>query len=330
MSNMPVLSPRGRRFLLWLLICGFAICNFVCLPWLVDLMWAGASAAPSLFGIFIGSVAGQGCLLAVWGVLGPLRAPARLIATSTIGAFLMVSVMGFRIVDLPGEMRVEELAPLLFLPLILLAFQAPLWGLKLMTGGRIAHVGANPRQSITPRRQFGLRDVMVATVVIAVALSLTNSGVRMSEGQEAEGWIPLLVFCLVCAVVSTFTTLPCLWAGMIARNKKTAAGIIAIYTLLMSVLCVVVIGLLPPRRTMPWSDLMLFFAFVGTLMVVVLGTLHLARLCGYTFIGWRRPQPVLPSDCPFALQDDSPGGTQPAEIPAPHADEPLDPDQPLA
>ena len=68
-----------------------------------------------------------------------------------------------------------------------------------------------------------------------------------------------------------------------------------------------------------------FFAFHGTLMAVILGTLHVARLCGYTFVGWRRPQPVLSTDCPFAVQDGPSGDTQSAETPAGVGGGPLEP-----
>jgi hypothetical protein len=318
MSSSQEPSPRRRRFPIVWLIIGFAICNFVA-PLIMESV--SVDVVVPLIGIFLGSMFGQCCLLAIWGVLGPSRTPVRLIVTLTIGVFLTASSgVGFRIFDVPNVTFDGGVATFLNLPLYLLALQLPLWGLKLVTGGRIIHVGAHPRPSTTPRRQFGLRDVMGGTVVIAVALSLAKT----SEDQVAVGWIHILASCLACTVVSTFSTLPCLWAGMIARNKGAATGIIAIYTMLMSVLCVVVMGLLLSLGTMPPEFLVMLFAYSGSLMAVILGTLHIARLCGYTFISWRRPQPDLPTDCPFAGQDESSGGTQPAETPAPDTDEPPD------
>ena len=320
MSNIQQSSPRGKRFLLGLPICGFALFNFVTPLMMESVSPPPISASLALVGIILGSMFGQCCLLAIWGVLGPSRAPVRLIAALTIGVFLMASSgVGFRIFDLPNVTLDAGVAAFLVLPLYLLAFQLPLWVLKLVTGGRIVHVGSDPRPSTTPRRQFGLRDVMGGTVVIAVALSLAKT----SEDQVSEGWIPLLASCLACTVVSTFATLPCLWAGMIAKNKGAATGMIAIYAMLISVLCVVGIGLLLLRGPMPAEVPVMLFSYSGTLMAVILGTLHIARLCGYVYISGGRPQPVLKEGHPLAVHDESSEGAQSADV-----GEPLEPDRP--
>lgn len=125
---------------------------------MLDLARAGPSnALLPLIGILIGSMAGQCGLLAVWGVLGPFRATARLTITLTIGVLLMTSFgMGVAIVEPPGDNLGEMICTLLFLPLFLLAVQLPLWVFRLVTGGRITHVGTHAGQSMTPQRQFGL------------------------------------------------------------------------------------------------------------------------------------------------------------------------------
>ena len=120
MSSIQQPSPRGRRFSIVWLIIGFAIFNFVA-------QIITESAGPSyawvpLTGILIGSMAGQCCLLAIWGVLGPFRVPARLIITLTIGLFLTASLsVGDRIGDPPSITLDQIVATFLFLPLILRA-----------------------------------------------------------------------------------------------------------------------------------------------------------------------------------------------------------------
>ena len=303
---------------------GFAICNFLAPLIMFSNQPSNAlavSAVMPLIGILIGSMAGQCGLLAIWGVLGPFRAPARIAITVAIGVFLMASFgVGGTLAD-PSEVSLGMMmcAPL-FLPLFLLAVQLPLWIFRLVTGGRIIHVGTHIGQSTTPRRQFGLQHVMGGTVVAAVALSLASSGLLILDAQGSESWIPLLAARFYCTVVSTFATLPCLWAGMIARNKQIATGIVAIYTLL------IILGLLSCGAiTARGVSVVVFFIYHATLMAVILGTLHVARFCGYTFIGWRGPQPNLQTGCPFAVQDDSCGGTQAAETPATRSDEPTGP-----
>ena len=286
---------------------GFAVCNFVA-PLVMEAVGPSRIAAP-LAGILGGFLSGQCALLGVWGVLGPFRATLRLAITVAIGVFLMASfVCGGTVVDASGG---EMVWIPLFLPLVLLAVQLPLWVFRLLTGGRIARVGTNAVQSMTTRGQFGLQHVMGGTVVVAVALSLTSSGLLIFDAQGAEGWIPILAYCLYFMVLSTFATLPCLWAAMIAKNKQTATGIIAIYTVLMYLLVVTILGLF--FGSMPGEAVVMLFLFHGTLMAVILRTLHVARRCGYTYISLRRPQPDLQTGCPFAVQDDSSGVTQPAE-----------------
>ena len=91
MSNLQESPPQAKRFLPGLLIVGFAICNFL-MPLLLGLPFGPSPGALApVFGIILASLTGQCCLLAVWGVLGPLGAPARLITTLAIAAFLMAS-----------------------------------------------------------------------------------------------------------------------------------------------------------------------------------------------------------------------------------------------
>ncbi len=300
-------SPwRGRRFLPGLLIFGFAICNFVT-PLIAEFEANSSRIYVVAWVGLVGSAAGQFCLLAIWGVLGPFRSPARLITTLAIGVFLLASLDGgFRFLESRGGTARIEVSSYWFIPLTLLAFQLPLWGLKLISGGRIAHVGTYDHQSMAPPRQFGIRDVMGATVVIAVALSLASSGLRISDGQSTN-WSSTLTFCLACAVLSTFASLPCLWAGMIARRKGLATAIVAIYTVLIPVLCVVVVGLLSAGQPVPVQLSMMPFVVCGTLMAVILGSLHVARLSGYIYVSQRRPKPTLATDCPSVGGDESPG-----------------------
>ena len=330
MSKIPKSTSLRKRFPLGLFIAVFALSNFFT-PIIIEGLAESSLAYSCILVAFIGAIVAQLCLFSIWAVFGPLRLlsrlPVTLFLTELSAAFL---TLGYLVVAPLSETFADIASTFLLLPLAFLATQLPLWGLKLVTGGRIVHVAADPRPSTTPRRQFGLRDVMGGTVVMAVALSLASSGMKISEDLAAEGWIPILAACLACTVVSTLATLPCLWAGMIAKNKGAATGIVAIYTMLISVLCVVGIGLLLLRGTMPWEVLVMLFAYSGTLMAVILGTLRIARLCGYVYISGGRPQPDHQAGCPSAVQHDSSGGTQPAKPLAPGADEPPDSTGPSA
>ena len=317
MSNLPESSPRGKRFPLVFFVCGFAICNFLVLPIMNSAGPSNASLTVPLIGILVGFIAGQCGLLAIWGVLGPLGASARLIVTLAIGVLLMTSFgVGVAVVEPPGNNLGEIVSTVLFLPLVLLATQLPLWVFRLITGGRITHVSVHPAQSPITHGQFGVRHVMGGTLVVALALGLASSAMQVLDVQGMEGWIPLLVVCLYFVVVSTFATLPCLWAAMIAKRKKLATAIVALYTLLICWLLLVIMEL-TNGGLVPWEVILVIFLMHATLMTAILGTLHVARLCGYAYTSRRRPPPILQTPRSPFLQDDSSGGIEPADADKP-------------
>lgn len=301
---------RGRRFPLGLFIAGFAVCDFL-IPLIVDK--AGYSITwVALIGMLMGLMTGQFGLLIIWAVLGPGTAAVRQALTILIAAFLWFSyVAGFFVIDPPFGEDPEMWTSFFFLPLVFLIAQLPLWGMKLTTGGRIVHRDRMAGQSPTEGRQFGLRHVMGTMALVAVAFSLANSGLAVLGGDAIEGWVPLLAGSLMCALWSPFVTRPCIWAALSAQNKGMAAVAIGGYTVLMLMLLLSVMTIFS-GGSLDGEYVMMVFAFHIALMSVILGTLHVARICGYTFISRRHPVPVLPTACPFAVGDDSCGGTEAA------------------
>ena len=297
--------PRRRRFpIVWFTI-GFAICDFI-IPVIVDN--AGFSdLAIALMVMFWGVMAGQFGLLIIWAVLGPGKAGARQAFTMLLAVFLWFSFLaGAVVLDPPSSVVREMGTSFLFLPLIFSIAQLPLWCMKLMTGGRIVQVDRTDGQSPNEGRQFGLRHVMGVMVVAAVALSLANSGLRILGADDVGGWTPLLIGGLASALWGAFATRPCIWAALSVKKKAAAALAVAIYTVLMTMLVLGVLGLLSDW-SLDGEEVLMFFAFHATLMGVILGTLHVARLCGYTFMRRSRRHPDLDGGCPFAVQDDSRG-----------------------
>ena len=322
MNTIQEPTSRGRRFPLGLFIAAFAVSNFIA-PSVFDSL--GFSIGECVLGgTLFGVIAAQFGLLIIWAVLGPGKAAARQAFTMLLAVFLLSSLVAGTAVTDPPSSVLREMGPFfLFLPLVFLIAQLPLWGMKLMTGGRIVHVDKMAGQSPTEGRQFGLRQVIGTTLLVAVALSLASSGLRISGGDDVEAWGKLLVVGLVSALWSPFVTRPCIWAALHAKKKGPAALAVGIYTALMSLLLLGVLGLFS-GWSVDHDNAVILLSFHASLMAVILGTLHVARLCGYSFIRWRRPQPIIKTDCPFALQDDPSEGDQAAGPPAPRADEPPD------
>jgi len=323
MGTIQESAPRRRRFPIVGFAIGFSICNVVT-PLLMEATEQPTRVTVCIVGPFFGAVIASQCLLTVWAVFGPLSILVRLFLALLLAELLLASIIvGVAVVDLPIDMFFEMVAGFCFLPAVFLAAQLPLWGVKLATGGRIVRVDASGGESSTEGRQFGLRHVMGATVVVAVALSLAECGASLLDSSLDAVWIPAAIVCGCCVLWNTFAALPCLWAAMVARRKVVAALMIGVYAAMMTMLLVGAFEFVP-GGAMPGETVLMFFVFHFVLAAVILGTLHVARLCGYTFISRHRPQPNLPADCPFAIRDDPSEGAEAAEPPAPMADEPSD------
>jgi len=241
---------------------------------LVDL-----TQSPTLAGLFIGGLAGQVGLLNIWAVLGPQRWFVRLSATFAV-ALLFIGAVSL------GVLFIEEYTPtagevagfLFSMPLPFLSIQLPLWIGRVAGGWQIARADAELAGSTTAARQFRLQDALAAMSVLAVAFGLASSGVAVDGGDNP--WMPFLLFCAGCSVWSAFSTLPCLWACFIARRKRRGAMVIGVYTMGMTAIALAVIGA-SLRSWPPTEAVVAFFLFHAALVGLMLGVLHVLRICGY-------------------------------------------------
>jgi len=265
-----------------------------------------ASRSPEAPMVFTGALAGQFGLLAVWAVLGPQRLSVRWPLSLLVAVLLCCALLlGVTMIDGAGGELGETAMGMLTLPMIFLAVQVPLWILRIVTGWCIVAGGREDCSPPSEPRQFQLQHMLGATTAVAVALGLASVGLRYFENPtrrtDPSMWLGLMFACLMCGVWSAFSTLPCFWAAFVARNKMASAAMIAVYAVLMSLLVLAVMsaiyGSAPPGEVVGG-----FILFHGSLAFVLLGSLHLARLCGYVLLrpGRIRP-PVGPrGSSPFA------------------------------
>lgn len=286
----------------------FAACG------LIDLFGPGVlagSGPDGLIPMLPGAIAAQPGLLAIWAVLGPQRLLVRWSLSLLVAALLWcVLLWGMIVADLSGGELRNFARGTLMLPLIFLAVQLPLWILRLATGWHLVVGQTSDGPSSVQSRQFGLQHILGATTVIAVALGLARLGLpelgMADGGGDPYAWLSLMFACLMCGVWSAFSTVPCLWAALIARNKAASALIIAVYTVLMSLLVVAVMAVIE-GGFVPFGEAAWIVCRVhGGLVLMLLGGLHVARLSGYALRrpGRMRPPPVPAGSSPLAEWND--------------------------
>jgi hypothetical protein len=270
------------------------------------------STEPELPMLFAGAVGGQLGVLAILAVLGPgrwlVRWPISILVTM---GFWCVLLMGMALADLHGPAIHEIFAATLMLPFVFLAVQLPLWVLRFVTGWCLVLGRGQDTASPAQRRQFGVQHMLGATTLLAAAMGLAGLGMSVGDGlntrADPSAWMALLLACLFFVLWSAFSTVPCLWAAFVARNRAAGVVLIAIYALLMSLLPAAIISAL--SRFQPITDAVrIFVPFHGGLAFALLGSLLAARACGCVLLRPRRMQPpATPSgSSPFA--DSSEGG----------------------
>lgn len=274
MTGPPRLTGFQSAYLLGQTVTAFALADFVG-PLLVDL-----TQSPSLMGLLFGGLAGQLGLLVIWSVLGPQRWFVRLAVTFAVTLLLVSAVCsGVFIVGEYTPPAGEFICLLFCLPLAFLGVQLPLWVWRIAGGWRIVRADAEPAGSTTAARQFRLQDALAAMSLLAVAFGLASLGLAGAEGGD-NPWMPFLSFCMFCSVWSAISTLPCLWACFAARRKRRSAVLIGVYVVVITAILGVVVNSFV-RSALPPEMVVTFFLFHAGLLGLMLGVLHVLRICGY-------------------------------------------------
>jgi hypothetical protein len=281
--DFPPPHPQPRIHLAWLILPCLAADGLM-MPVLTSLSGPPHEIiVPVALGI-IGCVLAQGCLLAAWLAWGDGPFLRRLAAHWIVAASLYaVWLMGFGVANaLFGSIPPQIAATVaLGVPLVSLAAQFPLWVTRQLFGWRLVREQADEGQSSelpkTPPSQppkterLSIRDLMLATVVVAVTFALA----RLAPSPDAgEMWPVWGVGSTVACVISSISLLP---AGvLLLRQRPLSRGLAwsSLYALsLISLIWVAVAllrwfapGMLAPRAIyVGLSSLMFTFAATLTL-----------------------------------------------------------------
>ena len=273
-------------------IVGFAVADFIGPPVLwalesrvIDVLFGEMVAVQlgllAIWAVLGGMVAAQFGLLAIWAVLGPQRWILRLPVTLTYVAFFYTMLtLGMTSAAPSGFEWYDVFLSYFLLPLVFFAVQLPLWILRMATGWRIVRTDPENELPPTGSRQFRLHDLFVATTLIAVTFGLASLGMAADELAFSTTWGPALGACLVCAAWSAFSTLPCLWAGLVAKKWRTRIVVMSVYILVMTAI-LLAIGRAIAGTGPPKEAFVILLSLFGTLAGVMLAVLDVVRRWGY-------------------------------------------------
>jgi len=168
-----------------------------------------------IVGYLIGTVFGHATLASAWTAFGPLplilRLPLALLWLAVSVACLALNVWVHRG---PGEI------PVILGGCVLCqyaALQVPFWAIALGTGMRLRYRETGSSSSDPREFQFGIRQLMIFTAIVAVIfgmgrLVVTGLGPQLEPGAGTV--LPTFLFLVVASIVMT---LPLFLAGLLPR-----------------------------------------------------------------------------------------------------------------
>ena len=133
---------------------------------------------------------------------------------------------------------------------------------------------------------FGIRDILVATAVLALALSAAKLAVPESVSSETEFLFPLAIVALVAAGISLFTTLPVVVATLRAREIWLALPVtLALDVMILIVFMAIITAIEGPP---PWQAYVGAAYVLGGFFVSLTAVMLVARRLGYRLVWGRR------------------------------------------
>jgi hypothetical protein len=238
----------------------------------------------------LGCVLAQGCLLAAWLAWSERPFWQRLLWHWIVAAILYgVWVIGLALSQ-PGQPGLSRLSKMIGLsvPLMSIAAQMPLWIARQTLGWRLIYRERNDARA-TP---LSIRDLMLATVLVAVALALAR--LAPSPDGKPIGMLWLIMFAAA-TTISAITLLP---AGpLLMRTPRLARGVLfasfyAAFWIALPWLIVLVAWhrgyFAPPPIAVLLGLSCMVLSFAGTVILAAAA----ARARGYRLILGRLPRQV--------------------------------------
>jgi hypothetical protein len=287
------LAESSRRLAPLLAIVVVGTIGSVVAPLTLDL--SGGFLVPSLS---VGAMAGATGLLAAWCVLGSPGWIARhSLAAGVLAVFGLSFYVGLSCARTPAWEAREYFADLLTTPLDFLTLEIPIWALRLACGCRVIHTSEPIAFDTRRLRQFGIRHLLVAMIVAAVALALARpETARALAGVHDRTWLGVLASCGGQMLWAGVFVVPSVWLVLLAENPGRATVVFCALTLPVVLIASIVFAAISGASA---SSVFVFFLWLnGAQLLVLLGGLGFARHCGYVVVTQEgisprdtRPQP---------------------------------------
>ena len=276
-------NDRSPSVLLALLIAISLASDFLML-----LAFAMIPALPMVFFPILQAILGctlaQGCLLAAWLAWGDQPFWQRLLRHWIVAAILYLVWVAGLALGQPNQLRQFSMMVGLSVPLMSIAAQLPLWIVRQMFGWRLIRGEENDGSRRAP---LSIRDLMTATVVVALALALAR--LAPSPDGKPIGMLWAIMFGAA-TTVSTMTLL--LVSPLLMRTPRFGRGVLfaCLYAAFwIGLLWLIVLvawgrGLFPPP---PLAVLIGVSCFVLSFAATVILAAAAARSHGYRLTSGR-------------------------------------------
>ena len=236
-----------------------------------------------------GVIAGEVGLLAIWAVLGPWRLYSQWSSCLLVWLGLLVAIVcGLKIAgEGPPDGNVI-LQLMLGYSAALVAAQVPLGLIRLLRGWRLLLRTADAGRTAIESRQLQIRDILIATTIVAVALGAANLVCRERDGQlDLEATIVVLCVGGVAAAWSALLLPMCLWVCFGGSALHVRIGWFVGYLGGLAAIAASLVAAFSTRqREVPEICGCFLVLHVGLLATVFSG-LGLARACGYVLVSVR-------------------------------------------
>jgi hypothetical protein len=214
-------APRQQTaisaILLGLLVVDCLASDFLMMPALAMMPRRPILGFPLLMAS-VGCVLAQGCLLAAWLAWSDQPFGQRLLRHWIIAAILFLVWAAGLALGLPNRFAPVSSMVGLSVPLVSIAAQLPLWIARQTFGWRLIRGDAN---NDTGARPLSIRDLMLATVLVALALAPAR-WVPSPDGKEIG--TPWFVIILAATTISTITLLPT--SPLLLRTRRFQHGVL--------------------------------------------------------------------------------------------------------